>query len=160
MQPRYFKHNPQSIIQAEFEKIHQENMRGMPFCREDLQVTTSSFQLMDNHWVGAVLTPWMLSLLIVPAEHASWSDEFKVTDKVGIRLATGDYHFTFGELEELGLYLACSLLSPVDSINTQADGEQILHDLQHLAWSQPIAIQEVEDSSKRHLLTGLKRETV
>jgi [NiFe] hydrogenase assembly HybE family chaperone len=146
-----FDENPSSLIQTVFEDIHQTTMKSMPFCKSNISVKVSELQQIDGQWVGAILTPWMLSLLIFPSHNNHWIKR-EITSKVGISLANGDYTFVVGEHEQLGQYLSCSLLSPIEGINDDQQGAQILTDIVRLAWALPCIVEYV-DKSKRHLFS-------
>lgn len=98
------------------------------------------------------MTPWMLSLLILPGPGEVWQER-KVTTKVGLKLSGGDYAFTVGEHAELGQYLSCSLLSPLAGVRDQQHAEQLLSDVTRMAWALPCQTETV-DTGKRRLLSG------
>lgn len=160
-----FADSPQDVVQQVFEHIHRTEMAEMPFCQPGIEVVCAPFQQQEGSWLGAVLTPWMMSLLILPGADSDWPER-QLGSKIGLALAGREYTFTVGEHEQLGQYLACSLMSPLNGIHSQEQGEQLLQDITRLAWAIPLhngsddAAQPVDLTRRRFLRTFDQREPV
>lgn len=109
-----FTHNPAAQLEAEFQEIAQREMQQLPFFQPHIPIRACGFQRFEDQWVGAMLTPWMLSLMILPGPEQSWELR-TVGDRLGLILPYGNIRFTVGQLENCGQYLASSLLSPLPS---------------------------------------------
>ncbi len=144
---KYFTENPQTLIVEAFDKVHKESMQEMPFCASNINVASSNFQLMDGHWLGVLLTPWMISIMLLPSDQVSHPDR-EVTSKIGIQLANDNYTFTVGEQEGVGKYYACSIMSPLSGIASQEEAMTLVKELQRLITAIPMV-----DTSKRQLFT-------
>lgn len=148
--PRNFTDNPGDLIKQVFTQIHEEAMSGLPFINPALCVNTIGFDLYEGDWLGVLVAPWTLNLLLLPGPDRQWQG-YRVGDKLGIKLSTGDYTFMAGEHEALGQYLTFSLSSPVSQFKSQSEIEQLAVDTRRLISAIPV--QDVSDASRRELLT-------
>ncbi|WP_375751792.1 [NiFe]-hydrogenase assembly chaperone HybE [Vibrio sp. HN007] len=150
--PQNYIDNPSSIIEEVFGQIHQNQMNEMPFVNEKLQVKAVGFSEYEGDWLGVLLTPWTLSIMLLPGEDRDWR-EFDIGEKVGIRLPAGDYNFIYGEHENLGHYLSCSVQSPVQDFTSQEDALRVAGDVRKLITA--IQTTDIADKSKRSLFRKL-----
>jgi [NiFe] hydrogenase assembly HybE family chaperone len=107
-------------VQAAFERVHRERMSGLPFVNGALRVEVVGLRRWRGLWLGALVTPWFMNLLLLPGDGATEDGEIAAQWP---QLATGEYaQFTFpaGEMSflggregEAGEYLSCSLFSPM-----------------------------------------------
>lgn len=99
-------------LERAFARIAATRMADLPLNHPRLTVAASAFRPWQGHWLGALVTPWAINLVVLPA-----------TDDEDFRLATdrrrtwrfpfGDYDFMGGEEPECGPFHFCSLLSPI-----------------------------------------------
>jgi [NiFe] hydrogenase assembly HybE family chaperone len=110
MAVRVFAQDPSSQVEQAFRRIETERMAGLPFCNPALRVEAVGFVLHDDQWLGALVTPWTLNLMLVPGSAETW-----ISAPEGRRLmigySAGEFAFLGGEEEELGEYLACPLFA-------------------------------------------------
>lgn len=104
--------NPQPLLERLFSGIAEREMCALPFYQPQIPIRACGFQLFEQQWIGALLTPWMLSLLVLPGPGQVWPRR-----RVGLRLALalpcGNVGFALGELDGCGQYLGSSLMSPL-----------------------------------------------
>jgi [NiFe] hydrogenase assembly HybE family chaperone len=139
---------------ATLERVYQgiltERMAGLPLVNPVLQVRAIGFRPWHEGLIGVLLTPWFMNLMQLPSR----PDGLAPGQQLSYRFPSGDYRFTVGEEPGIGLYLMCSLYSPVfqfqDQATAEAVAEQILVDL--LREPAPAGI------SRRQLLQGRFRE--
>ena len=62
-----FAEDPSSIFQNEIRKVAEE-MKDLPFYRKGIDCYCPKFVLFENQWIGTVVTPWMLSIVILPGK--------------------------------------------------------------------------------------------
>lgn len=105
--------DPGLRLEQAFHAIAESEMRGLPFFQAQIPIRACGFQLFEQQWVGVVLTPWMLSLLVLPGPQQRW-ERRKVGEKLALALPCGSVNFTVGEIAGCGQYLACSLMSPLE----------------------------------------------
>lgn len=147
-----FADTPQDTVQAAFERIAAEEMQGLPFVHPAMPVYVTDFSLFEGQWLGSILTPWMLSLVIFPGPQQCWPER-KVGEKLGLQLPYGEMVFTVGELEGVSQYCACSLMSPLARDLTAVQGKSLAQDCLRMALSLPVRDPLV---SRRALFAGLK----
>lgn len=66
--------NPADRLQAYFTAVWEERMFDLPFVNPKLPVAAVGFRKVDGDWVGAVLTPWFLSIFLLPGGGTLWQD--------------------------------------------------------------------------------------
>jgi [NiFe] hydrogenase assembly HybE family chaperone len=106
-------------LELVFRRIHQERMRGMPVLNPALQVQCVGFQCWQEHWLGVLITPWFLNLMLLPGEGGAW-EHLRIGDKLTHAFPSGLYEFIVGQEEGIGRYQMCSLFSPVLEFQDQA----------------------------------------
>jgi [NiFe] hydrogenase assembly HybE family chaperone len=87
-------------------------MRGLPFVNPALEVEAVAFAPWNGRWLGVMLTPWFMNLMLVPLDEAAWI-ALPVGAKRTWRFPAGAYEFISGDDPALGSHETCSLLSPV-----------------------------------------------
>lgn len=108
-------------LSRRFERIAQERMRGLPFYNNSLQVEALGFTAIESGYVGALITPWFINVILLFREQPSTATV--VGHKYTHRLPSGDYDFMIGEDEELGRYDFISLASPTSKYKTQQQAQ-------------------------------------
>jgi [NiFe] hydrogenase assembly HybE family chaperone len=110
--------NPRVRVEAEFSRIARTRMAGVPICNPALQVETIGFQRWQDEWLGILITPWALNLMLLPgggdAFRALWPG-----DSQWWQFPSGAYEFLGNREPGLGPYQVCSLFSPVFEFATQ-----------------------------------------
>jgi len=87
-------------------------MRDLPVYNPALDVEAVGFRIWEGNLCGVMVTPWFMSIVLVPVRPGAWSDR-RPGDKIFWRLPSGRYEFVGGGGEGAGLYLSCSLFSPM-----------------------------------------------
>ncbi len=105
-------------LERAFERIHQEQMRDIPILNPLLRVQTLGFQEYQGRVLGVLITPWLMNLVMLPAEADNW-DEMKLGDKRSYNFPSGDYRFLLNEIDGVGRCQAHSLYSPMHEFINQ-----------------------------------------
>ena len=133
-----------------FNKIHQQRMQGIPILNDSLHVSGVGFHPWQGFWLGVLITPWFINLVLLPATKTTVNLP-GIGKKFTLALPSGKFTFITAYEEEIGSFLACSLISPVTEIATQAlaqeTAEEVLlaiMDPQHSDGSGDINNQEIE----------------
>jgi [NiFe] hydrogenase assembly HybE family chaperone len=104
--------DPAARLEAAFRAIAAGRMRGLPFVNAALEVEAVGFAHWDAHWLGCLVSPWFMNLVLLPREAAAWQS-VAPGDKVAYRFPAGTYEFVSGREDAIGEYQACSLFSPM-----------------------------------------------
>ncbi len=105
-------------IEAVFKRIEIEQMQGIPLLNPALHVQTIGFQRYQERTVGIVITPWLMNLVLLPAEGEEWSD-LKLGDKTSHRFPANEFRFMVNEIDGIGIYQSHSLYSPMHEFMDQ-----------------------------------------
>jgi [NiFe] hydrogenase assembly HybE family chaperone len=111
-------------LEAVFKDIADTRMAGLPICNEALHVQAVGFREWQEHWVGVLITPWTISLVLMPGEKGP----LKVLgpDQKMIQVfPSGSYDFMGLNETALGTCQICSLISPVVDVASQEDAVSI-----------------------------------
>ena len=118
----YFKSSPAAAFEAAFEKIYRQKMRELPITRPHLAVRALGFAPFHGHWIGALVTPWSILVVLASGNEQTWP-AVQVGKIMPVRLPAGAFHFLGMQEESLGEFLACSLMSPIEPVYRQKDCE-------------------------------------
>ena len=94
-------------------------MRGLDFVNPALEVEAVGFAPWENCWLGVMLTPWFMSLALLPRDPVRWQP-LAVGEKRRYRFPAGVYEFIGAADAVAGDYQMCSLFSPVLEFDDQA----------------------------------------
>ena len=115
---RIHVHDPSPRLVAAFARIERERMAGVPILNAALSVQAVDFARWQGHWLGALVTPWFLNLVLVPRQTEGWRS---VVDgqRVFHRFGAGDFAFLGAAEPEVGEFQTCSLISPMAGFDDQ-----------------------------------------
>ncbi|WP_413732458.1 hydrogenase-2 assembly chaperone [Sodalis sp. RH20] len=128
---------PASWLEPLFRRIADERMRDLPFFRPAVPVRACGFTLFEQQWLGCLLTPWMLSLWVLPGPGQEWPP-MENGARRALALPCGNVTFISGELAGRGPYLSCSLMSPLDAGLTGAGAVALAEHCVKMALSLPV----------------------
>lgn len=153
-----FQLNPSALLETAFQAIADGEMQGLPFFQPQIPVRACGFQLFERQWVGTILTPWMLSLLVLPGPEQVWQPH-AVGDKLALSLPCGNVRFIVGEIAGCGQYLACSLMSPLDRHLGAEQALALAQQSARMALSLPVVDGNIPSNPGRRALFGLSQRT-
>jgi len=104
--------NPASVLASAFRAVYEERMQGLPFINPALSVEAVDVQPWNGHWLGVLITPWFMNLMLLPDDDAAWP-ALRPGEKCEKSFPAGVFEFIAGHEDTLGEYLACSLFSPM-----------------------------------------------
>jgi [NiFe] hydrogenase assembly HybE family chaperone len=110
MAVRVFGEDPSPFLEAAFRRIDAERMADLPFRNSALRVEALGFRRHDEQWLGVLVTPWTMNLVLLPATADSWIGAPEGR-RLMIRYPAGDMPFLGGEEAEIGEYLVCPLFA-------------------------------------------------
>ena len=94
-------------------------MQGLPIVNPALEVEAVGFAPWEGSWLGVMVTPWGMNLMLVPGEPGSWQP-LALGAKRRYRFPAGDYEFIGAHDATIGEYQVCSLFSPVHEFEDHA----------------------------------------
>lgn len=130
-----FAANPAPRLVAQYERIAQQEMQALPFYHPDMPIVAEC-TLFEGQWLGCVLTPWMLSVVVLPGPDQLWP--VRSSERLALQLPCGNLTFMVGALPETGQLLACSLMSPIDPHLGADEGRALVSSTLKMLLSLPV----------------------
>jgi len=110
-------------LEQTFNKIHLENMQGIPILNSAIRIQALGFQLFQGRVIGIIIAPWLMNVVILPTEDEDWS-HMNLGDKRPQKFLSRTYKFMLNKFDGIGLCQTHSLYSPMQNF---ASHEQALH---------------------------------
>jgi len=120
---RIHSQSPTDLVEEAFFRIQREQMTDVPILNPALMVEAIDFQRWQGDWLGIVITPWCMSILLLPGSQENWISAGQNKRRF-VKFPAGDFAFLGGVEPELGEYQSCSLFSPMDKFPTQREATQ------------------------------------
>ena len=111
-------------LEAVFNDIANTRMAGLPICNEALRVQAVGFREWQERWVGVLITPWTISLVLMPGENGPLKT-LGPDEKMTWEFPSGTYDFMGLNEPALGTCQTCSLISPVVDVQNHEDAVSI-----------------------------------
>lgn len=115
--PAFFATSPVDQITHAFARIEQNQMQGLPVCNSQLTSEVVGLRRYDEYWLGVLVTPWTLQLILLPATEQA--ENLREGDHRTFQFPQGEILFMASDNPDLGVYLACSLMSPLHDFPSQ-----------------------------------------
>jgi [NiFe] hydrogenase assembly HybE family chaperone len=87
-------------------------VQGLAFVNPALAVEAVAFAPWQGHWLGVLVTPWFMNLILAPRDAAAWTP-LKPGAKRSYVFPAGTYDFIGACDDVAGEYQMCSLFSPL-----------------------------------------------
>lgn len=150
-----FADNPAALLEDYFNAAHQGEMADLRLNNENVQVEAVGFHLYENHWLGVMVTPWFLNLMLLPQKDQPWP-ALNEGKSVVLQFPCGNLKFIARDDKTLGSHLVCSLASPVRDYKTQEEIVQVAQDVLRDLNKIPVAnVDEPASMNRRQLFTNL-----
>jgi [NiFe] hydrogenase assembly HybE family chaperone len=104
--------SPAAALEAAFGAILRQQMHDMPIVNPALAVEAVEFRRWNEHWLGILITPWFMNLLLVPRT-AEQHEPIVAGKSRRYGFPAGVFEFIGAREPALGDYQACSLFSPM-----------------------------------------------
>ena len=114
--------SPAAALQARFESIWRGPMADVPLLNPALAVQALGFRPWGEHWLGLLLTPWFMNLVLLPRLPERWRVIGERESRHYV-FPAGVFEFIGSHDPVLGDYQACSLFSPMFEFADQASAE-------------------------------------
>ncbi|MGL6612384.1 hydrogenase-2 assembly chaperone [Aeromonas caviae] len=131
-----FATNPAPLLVAQYERIAKQEMQALPFYHATMPIVAECV-VFDGQWLGCVLTPWMLSVVVLPGPDQLWPVRSS-SERLALQLPCGNLTFMVGALPETEQLLACSLMSPIDPHLGADEGRALVSSTLKMLLSLPV----------------------
>lgn len=123
----------------------------MPLRNPALDIEVVGFRAWEDRDVGVLVTPWAISLVILPAPAVALGERQRWT------FPSGEYEFMGGVEPECGPFQFCSLFSPPEGIADQGEARAIAEAVMEQLFAEPVATAAAARTLSRRDLFGLRR---
>ena len=103
--------DPSEHLNASFRNAA-ERMRGLAIVNPALEVEAVGFAPWQDHWLGVMVTPWFMNLVLLPRVCSRWQS-IPVGAKRTLQFPAGVYEFIGAADAIVGEHQTCSLFSPM-----------------------------------------------
>lgn len=104
--------DPSACLESTFRTVYADRMRGLAFVNAAVRVEAIAFAPWKGYWLGVMLTPWSMNLVLMPRNAAAWRT-LPPGEKRRYTFPAGSFDFISARCDGIGEYLICSLFSPV-----------------------------------------------
>jgi [NiFe] hydrogenase assembly HybE family chaperone len=104
--------SPAATLERVFRRVLEQQMQDMPLVNPALSVEAVGFRPWDEHWLGVLVTPWFMNLVLMPRTAAKWNP-IRERESRHYVFPAGVFEFIGSQDPVLGDYQACSLFSPM-----------------------------------------------
>jgi [NiFe] hydrogenase assembly HybE family chaperone len=107
--------DPAEFLAAHYRTVWETRMRDLPFVNPALEVEVTPFRDCGGDWVGVVITPWFLNLLLLSGGGRLWGD-IPAGERRYVDLPCGTLQFIADDDPDIGPYQYCPLIAPVSAV--------------------------------------------
>lgn len=99
-----------------FRSIHANEMAGLPLLNPKIDVETLEFQEFEERIIGLVISPWLMSLIMLPSQQLGddW-ESFEIGEQHTHAFPSGDYKFLVNHFEGIGVCQVHAIHSPMSN---------------------------------------------
>jgi [NiFe] hydrogenase assembly HybE family chaperone len=137
---RIHAEDPSPLLEAAFRRIEAGTMADVPILNPALRVQAVGFTRWQEHWLGIVITPWFMNLVLVPGAAESWQS-VAPGQRLFRNFPSGDFAFLGSDEPEVGEFQSCSLFSPMAQFADQDGARDVAHAALEALLREPIAAQ-------------------
>lgn len=149
--------DPSARLDAAYRAIARR-MEGLNFVNPAIEVEAVGFAPWQAHWLGVMVTPWFINLMLLPRDAAAWSS-LPQGQTLRYQFPAGAYDFISSRDDAVGEYQMCSLISPVLHVPDHATAREIARLARDALLDEANApVPEVPDAEKPGPLAHLKEQ--
>ncbi len=110
--------DPSPRLTAAFREVARR-MEGLGFVNPALEVEAVAFEPWQGHWLGVMVTPWFMNLVLLPRQRSLWQP-LPLRGKRKLHFPAGVFEFIGADDPAVGEHQTCSLFSPMHDFQDQA----------------------------------------
>ncbi|MCG2575574.1 [NiFe]-hydrogenase assembly chaperone HybE [Dechloromonas sp. XY25] len=133
--------DPSAFLEAHYRHVWQTRMHDLPFVNAALTVEAIGFARHEGDWLGVVITPWFLNLLLVSGGGQLWGD-IPAGERRYLNLPCGTMQFIADDDPDIGPYQYCPLIAPVDQLPDMATARLVAADAIKTVFGPPASLAE------------------
>ncbi|MBR3370978.1 MAG: [Rhodobacteraceae bacterium] len=133
-------------LEADFREIYNGKMRDVPLCNHSLHVQAVGFQPWQGHYLGVLVAPWFMNLVLLAGPDDNWTALIAGTKEL-TGFPSGQYEFIHNAREQVGGYKACSLFSPMNDFNSQMQAVDVARAVM-VGLFDPSALERLDEGSR------------
>lgn len=133
------------------------NMAGLPVYNEKLAVGATPFLPLEDSWLGIIVTPWCMNIVLLPNEE-SHQNELCMGAKFCQQLPSGQYEFIRAHHQTMGDYATCSVFSPMFEFTSQTMALQTADEVLAALFDE--SIQTTSERQGAHKAYSAQREAL
>lgn len=107
-----------AAVEARYREIHRQRMADVPILNPAISVEVRTGYPQHGAWLGALITPWFISLVLLPEQPDQWA-HLQSGASTEEELPLGKLDFMVVKDPLLGCFKTCSLFSPVQEFASQ-----------------------------------------
>lgn len=104
--------SPAALLADTYDRIARTRMDGVALLNPALRVEAVDFAPWSHHWLGVLITPWFMNLVLLPREAEQWHS-VRMGETVNYTFPAGVFGFIAAVEPPVGKMQACSLFSPM-----------------------------------------------
>jgi [NiFe] hydrogenase assembly HybE family chaperone len=115
-------------LESVFNEIARTRMVDVPILNTAMKVEIVGFREWDGRWIGVLVTPWMINLVLLPGQEATLIP-LALDQKKMWSFPSGDYEFMGLNEPAIGTCHMCSLISPVMEFDSHVDAVEVAQEI-------------------------------
>jgi [NiFe] hydrogenase assembly HybE family chaperone len=119
---------PVARLERVFTDIAVTRMAGVPILNPALRVEAVGFREWEGRWIGVLVTPWFINLVLLPGDQALL-EPLRLDEKQTWVFPSGGYEFMGLNEAELGVCHLCPLISPVMEFATHQAAVEVAQEI-------------------------------
>ncbi|MDZ7590437.1 MAG: [NiFe]-hydrogenase assembly chaperone HybE [Rubrivivax sp.] len=115
--------DPSPRLTSAFREVA-KRMDGLGFVNPALEVEAVAFEPWQGHWLGVMVTPWFMNLVLLPRDRSQWQP-LPLRGKRKLHFPAGVYEFIGADDPAIGEHQTCALFSPMHDFQDQAAARMV-----------------------------------
>ena len=129
-------------LEKVFGEIARTRMADVPIINSALRVETVGFREWQERWVGVLVTPWTINLVLLPGADAPLSP-LALDEKTTWNFPSGAYEFMGLNDPVIGTCHICSLISPVTEFSSHAEAVAVAQEIITVLFAEEAQVSEL-----------------